>query len=159
MLSFIFNFIVCITLYCCNAPAPYSTDLRSAIVYQRLILQQPAITVANNNGVSIRTVQRYVDRYRRYQTVLPDRYVFGETRGRIATFTRYDVSILAHILVDDCTLYLDELQRELVARGGSNVSVSTINRWLSIMGYSRQRIFQVMSHKIVTLKCLLELSP
>ena len=127
----------------CIAPRPYNNDLRNAIVYQRLFLNASVSLVADRNGVSTRTVQRYVKRYVTHGSTLPDADLLGENRGRNATTTRYDLSLMVNIVLNEPTLYLDEIQDELVANGGNNLSVTTIHRWLRRIGFSRQRLYQV----------------
>ena len=125
------------------APAPYSTDLRTAIVYQRLVLQRSVSVVAHQNNVSVRTVQRYVQRYRQFDTVLPDWDIRNCNPGRNNSVTRVDVLLVVGILLEDPTLYLDELQDELIARGGQRLPITTIHRWLRRIGITRQRLWRV----------------
>ena len=126
-----------------HAPPPYSTDLRNAIVYQRLFLGDSASVVASRNNVSVRSVQRFVARYQRYGHVLPDWDIYDCNPGRNETVTRVDALLLIDILLENCTLYLDELQSEIQRRGGQHLSISTISRWIRRLGLSRQRLWRV----------------
>lgn len=125
------------------APAPYSNDLRTAIVFQRLVLRRPATVVAAENNVSVRSVQRYIRRYRRLHTLLPDWDVRDCNAGRNPTITRMDLLLLVRILLDEPTLYLDELQDRLVESGGQRLSIYIIHRWLRRIGITRQRLWRV----------------
>lgn len=124
-------------------PAAYSNDLRVSVVYQRLVLGLNSDVVASINNISSRSVERYVERYRDHRSILPNNELFGETRGRNASITSYDLAILVEIVLDDPTLYLDEIQRELWIRAGTNASIGVISRWLDRIGITRQRVFIV----------------
>ena len=139
MLSLLLSVIICVA----SSKRAYDNDLRSVIVYQRLVLNIDAAIVAQINNVSIRSVQRYVERFENYNTIVPDASLHGETRGRRGLITPYDSSVVVEIITDDPTLFLDEIRSELIARGGSNLTIPTLDRWLRGAGYTRQRLFQV----------------
>ena len=141
MLSWLLTLLCCVNI--CYAPAPYSNDLRTAVVYKRLVLNISASIVASINRISVRSVQRYVERFIELDSVLPDPQLFDDTRGRNATVTRQDLSLLIQIVIEDSTLYLDEIRDELINRGGAAVHTSQIHRWLIRLGYTRQRLFRV----------------
>ena len=126
-----------------NGLRAYHNDLRNAVVFQRIILRLPVGIVANQNGISIRTVQRYVERYAHFGTIAPDADIFGETRGRNITLVANDVSTLIHVVLDVPTLYLDEIQEELVERGARNMSIQSVHVWLNSLGFTRQRLYRV----------------
>ena len=133
--------IVCCTL--CLCPRPYDNDLRVTVVYQRLVLHMSTREVATLNGISTRTARRYIERWNVHQTVLPNQYIFGETRGRPREITRFDLFLIQDIVHEDTTRYLDEIQAIVYIRGGSRISRTQIHYWLRRMGYTRQRLFHV----------------
>lgn len=51
--------------------------------------------------------------------------------------------MLVEIVLENPTLYLDEIQDELWVRAGTNASIPTIHRWLGRIGITRQRLFVV----------------
>ena len=127
----------------CSCPEPYDDDLRIVVLLQIQCYHWSSREVADANSISLRTVQRWMRRYRETRSILPDMYLFGETRGRNRTVTRYDVQTIVQIVREDCTLYQDEIADELRARGGSEIDRSTVSRWLSRIGHSRQRLYHV----------------
>ena len=137
--------IWCVTYLFCfvKAPAPYGNDLRVAVIYQRFLLGQSVKDVAYQNQISTRTVIRYCQRYQEFESILPDPQLFGETRGRNATITRHELDEIVNIVMEEPTLYLDEIQRILYHRLGSNLTVNMIHRWLRRVGITRQRLFVV----------------
>ena len=127
----------------CHCPGPYDEDLRIAVLIQVQCNGWSYTRVGNNNGIDVSTVSRWMRRYRETQSILPDVDLFGETRGRNCRVTRYDVLTIVQILLEDCTLYQDEVAEELIARDGSQIDRSTVSRWLKRIGHSRQRLYHV----------------
>ena len=54
----------------------------------------------------------------------------------------YDVLILLDIIDNDCSLYAYEIKEELVARGGTCVSESTVRYWLHKLGFSHKKVWK-----------------
>ena len=122
-------------------PRAYHNDLRTSAVYQYNALGRSSREIAETNGPSQRTVQRWLSRYERYGTVLPDPALFGEFRGRPRTISPHDFNLIVDIITEDCTRYIDEIQVLLYFRGGSWLSISTVQRWIRRLGFTRQRLF------------------
>ena len=74
----------------CIGPRAYDNDLRTTIIYQRVVLNYNATHIAATNGIGERAVRRWVERFDLFGTVLADAELFGETRGRPRVITYHD---------------------------------------------------------------------
>ena len=132
----------------CQSPPPftrpYDEDARLAAVHQRIVLTRSANQVARDNGFgSARTVQRLVERWRNYHSVLNDRVLFGRQQGRPLSYTPHDVHIILNALRRNPELQQHEIRQVLIDQGGPPLSIPTISRILNRAGWSRQRFAYV----------------
>ena len=142
------SYILIILCSFCFAPAPYEQDLRAAVVHQSLVLHLSIKRIARLNGISERTVRRYIERFQTFGSVQPDHVIFGETRGPSHRIRPRDLVMIKRIISEDCTLYVDEIRTILILRGGTPLSRSRIHFWIRKLGYTRQKLFHVEYNRL-----------
>lgn len=117
-------------------PRAYSDDLRWRIVWHHHFMDVAAEEVAEVMQVSVRTVQRYTERF----------LVTGEVRkslqrsGPLPLLSEYEEFYIIHLSLIRPGIYLRELQQELLHHTGRLIDTSTICRAMKRLGMTRQRI-------------------
>ena len=109
----------------------YSSDLRWRIVYQSLVLEKSSREIAKNLNVDQSTVSRTVRLFNEQGNVAKKAYPANSGTQK---FTDLDQLIILELIIDRSGIYLHELQQELVDETGTEVSTSTICRFLAKSG-------------------------
>ena len=116
--------------------APYSTDLRWRIVWQRAGMQLPFRAIARNLNISVGTAYNIFRRFEETGDISPKKVDYSERRR---LDTREELLILG-ILWHDCTKYLSEICQSVLTVVGVSVSPSTICRVLRRNGMTRKKV-------------------
>ena len=111
----------------------YSEDLRERIVTS-VISGQDIHDVAKRYQVSSRTVWRYLKQYREQGNLTP-----GNHPGRPPKLTPEQREILHEQLKDHPSLTLSERVKLLAHETGVKLSISTMQRWVRRLRYSRKK--------------------
>lgn len=104
-----------------------SKDLRERIIIWHYEDGMPPVEVAALAGCCVRSVYNVLQLYNRFGATSNP---YARLRGRHRTLTTADVNYLHSLLLANPTLYLDELQQQLLDARGVNVSLATISRTL-----------------------------
>ena len=120
-------------------PQPYSVDLRWRIVWLCLFHHKEKQEIAALLHVSTRTVDRYVELFLSTGDVAAKPRKNGPDR----LMSEYEEMILTQLLSEQPSLYLHELQYQLLQATGTSVDCSTICRSLKRLGFSRQQICHI----------------
>ena len=117
-------------------------DLRWRMVYQRLALELAYNEIAKNLSVDSSTVQRVIERFETTGTVSPAPY--PEQHAELhKKLTRIDELLIIHLVADRPSIYLSELQQELLETTGTEVSLSAICKYFHKNGFTRRRLTKV----------------
>ena len=119
-------------------PAAFSIDLRWRTVWMIIAHSLPVSEIAVLLEVSERTVRRIVKLFTDTGDVKPKEYRHGPMR----LLGDFEQLTLLRLILEHPGIYLHEIQAELYAMFGVQVSVPTICRTLRYMGCTRQ----VLSH-------------
>ena len=119
-------------------PSALSIDLRWRIVWMKISQNLPGNEIADLLQVSERTVRRIVDLFYHTGDVKPKEYRHGPMR----LLGEFEQLALLRLILERPGIYLHEVQTELYAMFGVQVSISTICKTLRSIGCSRQ----VMRH-------------
>ena len=120
----------------------YGDDLRWRMVYQRLALELAYNEIAKNLCVDSSTVQRVIERFETTGTVSPAPY--PEQHAELhKKLTPIDELLIIHLVADRPSIYLSELQQELLETTGTEVSLSAICKFLHKNGFTRHRLTKV----------------
>ena len=115
----------------------YSPDLRWRMVYQALVLSKSSREIAQNLNVDQSTVSRTVKLFHQQGDVAKKNYPGNDGTRKL---TGIDQLIVLELVLDRPGIYLHELQQELVEETGTEVDPSTICRFLSKSGFTRQKM-------------------
>lgn len=115
----------------------YSEDLRWRIVWQREVLGYKYGQVASNLNVDVSTVWRIVKLFQ--ETGCVDKKKYPQQRAFRKLTTPLQLTVL-HLVLERPGIYLREIHSELFELAGADISYSQICRFLSDMGFSRQKI-------------------
>ena len=118
----------------CNA---YQEDLRWTMVYQYEMLNLPIVEVAMNLNVDPSTVWRTVQLFRKQGTVKPTKNC-GQHKLSDA-----DKFCIMELLIERPESYLQEVCHHLHQQTGTNVTNSTICRFLQRSNFSRKTLLNV----------------
>lgn len=115
-------------------PAPYSNDLRNRVVDAYLGGHGSYAEIGDRFDVGEATVDRWVGRFRRANSVAPDP-MGGDRHSK---FSAADEQTLRQLVADDPDITRDELVRAL-AGGGLQVSTAAVQRALERNGLTRKK--------------------
>lgn len=107
------------------------------MIYQSLILNRSSREIAQNLNVDQSTVSRTVKLFDEQGDVTKKDYP-----GNVGTkkLTPIDQLVILELVIDRPGIYLHELQQELANETGTEVDSTTICRFLSKSGFSRQKM-------------------
>lgn len=124
----------------------YDADLRWRMIYQRLVLNLSLETVSRNLCVDRSTVRRTLRLFAETNSVNKRLYPEQHALQR-RKLTENDRFLILELVLERPGIYLTELQRELLAATGTDVSISTIFRFLQSCGFSRTKIRSVAAQR------------
>ena len=110
----------------------YSQDLRWRAVFSGLSYEE----VGKLLYMSSRSVRRYTEKYFTTGTVEPA----NQRHGPTPLLTDFEQLTVLQLLLDNPSMFLDEIQRELYDVTGTVVHVSTICRTVHRLGMTRQKL-------------------
>ena len=119
----------------------YSQDLRWRIVYARIARRKRVNQIARTYEVSIPTVYRALQRFKRYGHVRPARIGRPDISQLL---THPQLLVLMEYLLKHPTAYLNELNGYLLRVTGSQYAYSSLNKILRRHGYSRKRVSSII---------------
>lgn len=115
----------------------YSPDLRWRMVYQAMVLNKASREIAKNLNVDQSTVSRTVKLFNEQGDVTKKSYPANEGTRKL---TQIDQLVILELVIDRPGIYLHELQQEIFEETGTEVDCSTICRFLSNSGFTRQKM-------------------
>ena len=126
--------------YCTCEPgrrSAYSKHLRWGIMWQREVLGYKYGQVASNLNVDVSTVWRIVKLFQ--ETGCVDKKMHPKQRAFRKLTTPLQPTVL-HLVLERPGIYLRDIHSELFELAGADISYSQMCRFLSDMGFSRQKI-------------------
>ncbi len=118
-------------------PAPYSDDLRYVIVFQKFGCEKSLEQIADEMGISKRTVKRVCERFVNYGTVQSAQ--IGRPAGS-TIFHPHEVYILLEFVLEHPTAYLKEILSHVHNITGGQFHMVNIWRFLRRNCFSRKRV-------------------
>ena len=119
--------------------APYSTDLRWRVVWQKAGMELSFRDIARNLNIAVGTVCNIWKKFVDTGDVTPRKTDFVDRRY----LSDRDELIILGILYEDCTSYLSEICQQVLEITGVSVSPSTICRIIHRNGLTRKKVQQV----------------
>jgi transposase len=138
-----FRFASCTTfvLYNNNMPRRHvSPDLKERIPYLRYVEGFKVKEIERILGVKKSMIYQTLNYYRNYGVAFNPRAFSNFSRGRRRILTSTDLNLIKALLDQEPTMYLDELQDELLTRRGAVVSIPTLLRSLRRLHFSRKSV-------------------
>ena len=117
----------------------YDEEMRWRMVYQCCVLELPYKSTGTNLGVDPSTVQRAVERFLATDTVTKTQYPKGHDHPH-QRVTQVDEFLILQLIIDKPSIYLHELQTELLQTTGTDVSISTICNFVHKSGLTRKKL-------------------
>lgn len=117
-------------------PKPYTVDLRWRVVWLYHVNSMSTSEISKLLCVSMSTVYRYLNKFQHTGDVKPIDHHHGPSR----LLGDLEQIVLLRIILSKPGIYLSEVQSQLHANFGVQVSLSTICRTLKYMGCTRQVI-------------------
>ncbi|KAJ3791893.1 Homeodomain-like protein [Lentinula aff. detonsa] len=128
----------------------YSSDLKRRVIHQRFTLGKTSAAIAVDLDMPWRVVQRVLQTWKDIGDICRER----QGKGKRQALGRNHCKLLVGLLEHSPDIYLDELQLELSVQHGLNVSLSTIYRNLTCLGYSSKKLSKQaaerLQHKVAT---------
>ena len=115
---------------------PYSTDLRWRAVWLHVFKEMTFEEVGDLLFMSSRSVRRYVNAFYTSGNVDPAQH----RHGPLPILNQFEQLTVLQSLLDDPSMFLDELQQELANITGTLVHISTICRTIHRLGMTRQKL-------------------
>ena len=102
--------------------APYSSDLRWRVVWQRIGMELTFCEIANNLSLSLGTVHNHFKRFQLTGEVTP----MVCNRGSTRMLSEHDEPIIVGLLLDDPSMYLSEVCQKISMLAGLEISPASI---------------------------------
>ena len=122
-----------------NRKVAYSEDLRWRMVWQKSILGYTYEQVASNLNVDKSTVWRTVKLFDETGDVTKKSYSYSLGKSPRKLTRPVELTIL-HVVLSRPGIYLREIKSELLELAGVDVSLTSICRFLSVVGFTRQKM-------------------
>lgn len=119
--------------------APYSTDFRLRIVWQKIGMELTYREIAKNLNVSVGTAYNVYKRFVETGEVTPVR----PNREQRKLLSENEIHVVIGLLLDNCSLYLGEICKKLEEETGIIVSAPSLCRIIHSHGFTRKKIQQV----------------
>ena len=119
--------------------APYSTDLRWRVVWQRIGMDLKYREIARNLNVAVGTVHNIFTRFESTGEVSPSKPSRDQTR----VLTGQQELLITGLLLDNPGLYIAEISNKISELTGIQISASTICRIIHRNGLTRKKIQQI----------------
>ncbi|KAF8870044.1 hypothetical protein CPB84DRAFT_1754683 [Gymnopilus junonius] len=117
-----------------------SRDLKDHIPYLRYIEGFRVKDIERILGVRKMMVYQCLKYFRQYGIPYNPSAFSQHSRGRPRSLTRVDLRLLKSLLSQDSTMYLDEMQDELLMRRGVYISIPTLLCSLRRLHFSRKSV-------------------
>ena len=118
----------------------YSVDIRWRVVYQRIGMELRFHEIANRLNIATSTAHRIYQQFERTGNVEP---MQRKARPELRALDEHDELLVIGIIMENPTLYFDEVSKHIVSLTNITVSPSTICRLLRRYGITRKRVRQV----------------
>ena len=116
----------------------YSTDLRWRIVWQRLALGLAVKDVASNLGIDASTVSRICSLFKTTGSV--EKRPYPKNARPLQKLTKAVQLTVLHTVLQNPSIYLRELQIEVLANTGVEVGQSSLCTFLKQSNFTRQKM-------------------
>ena len=123
-------------------PGAYPPKVRDICIHQYQ-MGFDAQTIHELTNISVRSIQRWIQRYRRFGTILSASEQFGDNRGRPRTITDDDLVVMCFVWIRDPTLYIDEVAVEMGIILGKYIDPDNLKYWKKKMGITRKKLWKV----------------
>lgn len=127
----------------------YSSDIQWRMVHQRCILGLSYITIAKNLNVDPSTVQRTIKLFEETGGVYS---IQGYRESTEKSLTSCDKFTILETVVENPSLYLSEIQQDLLMSTGTQISVPTISKYLHKSGFSHKKLMFIAQQRSETLR-------
>ena len=126
--------------------APYSSDIRWRVVWQRIGMELPFRDIARNLCLSLGTVHNHFKRFEATGNVEP---LSLSTRDSIRSLNDQQELIIVGLLLENPALYLSEVCQMITQATGIHISPPTACRIIYRHGLTRKKIRQVALQRSV----------
>ena len=126
--------------------APYSSDLRWRVVWQRIGMELSFREIADNLCLSLGTVHNYFKRFQLTGEVAPAKV---SSRESTRVLSEHDELTIVGLLLDDPSMYLSEMCQKIVMLTSIEVSPATICRIIHRNGFTRKTLHHVALQRSV----------
>ena len=126
--------------------APYSSDIRWRVVWQRIGMELPFRDIARNLCLSLGTVHNHFKRFEATGNVEP---LSLSTRDSIRSLNDQQELIIVGLLLENPALYLSEVCQMITQATGIHISPPTACRIIHRHGLTRKKIRQVALQRSV----------
>jgi len=117
-----------------------SQDLKNRIPYLRYVEGFKVKEIERLLNIKKSMIYQTLNYHRNYGVTYNPAAFSCFPRGRPRTLTNTDLNLIKSLLSQDPTLYLDELQDELLMRCGASISIPTLLRSLRRIHFSRKEV-------------------
>jgi transposase len=117
-----------------------SRDLKERIPYLRYIEGFKVKEIERILGIKKSMIYQTLNYHRNYGVAFNPMAFSSFSRGRPRILTSTDLNLIKALLGQEPTMYLDELQDELLTRRGAVVSIPTLLRSLRRLHFSRKSV-------------------
>ena len=125
--------------------APYSRDLRWRVVWQRIGMELSFRKISINLCLSLGTVHNHFKRFQQTGEVAPT----VSNRESTRALSEHDELVIVGLLLDDPSMYLNEVCQKIVTLTGIEVSPATVCRVIHRNGFTHKKIQQVALQRSV----------
>ena len=113
----------------------YHEDLRWRIIWQKITTNKTIREISADLCVASSTVWRILDRFDRTGCVTPN-----AATARERALHEHDELLLVHMVCENPSVHLHEIQQKVYKTTGTEVSIATICRSLKRNGFSRKKV-------------------
>ena len=117
-------------------PVHYSTDLRWRAVWLKTLRNMSFRDVGEQLFLSEKSVRRYVEQFYTTGHVDPTK----QKHGPQLLLNDFEQILLIQLLIDNPSMYLNEIQTKLFNATGTDVHESTLCRTIHHLGFTRKKI-------------------
>lgn len=126
--------------------APYSSDLRWRVVWQRIGMELSFRKIADNLCLSLGTVHNHFKRFQLTGEVAPAKV---SSRESTRALSEHDELTVVGLLLEDPSMYLSDVCQKIMMLTGIEVSPATICRIIHRNGFTRKKLHHVALQRSV----------
>ena len=95
------------------------------------------------NDIPTRTIYRWIERYRTFDTVLTLSEKYGDDRGRPRIISDDDLLVMCYVWSRDPTLHVEEVADEMSEILDKEIDAYNLRYWMDQLGITRKKLWKV----------------